>query len=203
MGNLASSRGSSWTRDRTRVSLCLLHWQVGSLPLAPPGKPSFQIQIVLNHSSSVLLHVFHLPWGTLCHLTSPFMLPLSLVHFVDWLFCYAINKTGRLMLQSLYFSMEFASSMYLYVSSPHFLWGFAQILPSPLPYLILHPPSGILLTPSWSILSIALNTRLEAEYIHSRLLFKDKHVNQVSKSNLEMLVSKCNHYSQEIAILRS
>ena len=23
------------------VSLCLLHWQAGSLPLAPPGKPHF------------------------------------------------------------------------------------------------------------------------------------------------------------------
>ena len=32
------SRGSSQLRDRTHVS-CFLHWQVGSLPLAPPGKP--------------------------------------------------------------------------------------------------------------------------------------------------------------------
>ena len=96
--------------------------------------------------------------------------------------------------QSLYFSMESASSMHLYVSFPHFLWGFAHTVSSPLPYLILHPPSGILLTPC-SILSIAL--------IHSRLFFKDKHVNQVSKSNLEMLVFRCLHYSQEIATLRS
>ena len=29
---------SFWPRDRTCVS-CLLHWQVGSLPLVPPGKP--------------------------------------------------------------------------------------------------------------------------------------------------------------------
>ena len=35
---IAISRGSSPPRDRTYVS-CLLHWQVGSLPLAPPGKP--------------------------------------------------------------------------------------------------------------------------------------------------------------------
>ena len=27
----------SWPRDGTRI-LCLLHWQVGSLPLSPPGK---------------------------------------------------------------------------------------------------------------------------------------------------------------------
>ena len=32
---MPSSRGSSWPRDRI---LCLLHWQVDSLPLAPPGK---------------------------------------------------------------------------------------------------------------------------------------------------------------------
>ena len=30
------SRGSSWPRDQT---LCLLHWQVDSLPLEPSGKP--------------------------------------------------------------------------------------------------------------------------------------------------------------------
>ena len=33
------SRGSSWLRDQTQVSLCLLHWQVGSLLLSLPGKP--------------------------------------------------------------------------------------------------------------------------------------------------------------------
>ena len=34
---MTSSRGSSRTRNRTRVA-CLLRWQVGSLPLAQPGK---------------------------------------------------------------------------------------------------------------------------------------------------------------------
>ena len=37
---VSSSRGSFQPRNRTHIS-CLLHWQVGSLPLAPPGKPSF------------------------------------------------------------------------------------------------------------------------------------------------------------------
>ena len=32
------SRGSSQPKGRTHL-LCLLHWQVGSLPLAPPGNP--------------------------------------------------------------------------------------------------------------------------------------------------------------------
>ena len=33
---ISSSRGSSQLRDRTHL-LCFLHWQVGSLPLAPLG----------------------------------------------------------------------------------------------------------------------------------------------------------------------
>ena len=36
--SMPSSRGSSWPRDWTHV-LCLLHWQMGSLPLATPGSP--------------------------------------------------------------------------------------------------------------------------------------------------------------------
>ena len=32
-----SSRGPS--RPRDQIHICVLHWQVGSLPLAPPGKP--------------------------------------------------------------------------------------------------------------------------------------------------------------------
>ena len=36
---MPSSRGSSWPRDWTHLSYVYLHWQVGSLPLEPPGKP--------------------------------------------------------------------------------------------------------------------------------------------------------------------
>ena len=36
---ISFSRGSSQSRDWTRISCVYLHWQVGSLPLAPPGKP--------------------------------------------------------------------------------------------------------------------------------------------------------------------
>ena len=35
---MPSSRGSSRLRGRTRVSLHLLDWQAGSLPLAPLGR---------------------------------------------------------------------------------------------------------------------------------------------------------------------
>ena len=38
VGSHSSSRGSSRLSDQTRDS-CLLPWQVGSLPLVPPGKP--------------------------------------------------------------------------------------------------------------------------------------------------------------------
>ena len=37
-----SSRGSSWLKNWTHIS-CLLHWQVGSLPLVPPGKSKVYI----------------------------------------------------------------------------------------------------------------------------------------------------------------
>ena len=41
--------------------LRLLHWQVGSLPLAPPGKPLFSLQILINcsFSQTVELHCAH------------------------------------------------------------------------------------------------------------------------------------------------
>ena len=57
-----SSRGSSWPRDRNCVSWVSLHWQAGSLRLAPPGKPSQQ----LNSSIQSLSRVwpFATPWIT-------------------------------------------------------------------------------------------------------------------------------------------
>ena len=50
---LPSFRGSSWCRDRTWVSLCLLHWQAGSIPLAPPGNTpkSMKANLLLLFSS--------------------------------------------------------------------------------------------------------------------------------------------------------
>ena len=37
---MPSSSGPSWPRDESCV-LCLLFWQMGSLPLAPPAKPLY------------------------------------------------------------------------------------------------------------------------------------------------------------------
>ena len=38
---MPSSKGSSLSKGSNWPLLCLLHWQVGSLPKAPPGKPGF------------------------------------------------------------------------------------------------------------------------------------------------------------------
>ena len=44
-------QGSSQPRDQTHISLCLLHWYVCSLPLAPLGKP---MHIIIYHT--IILH---------------------------------------------------------------------------------------------------------------------------------------------------
>ena len=45
---VSSSRGSSQPRDRTHASYVYLHWQAGSLPLVPPGKP-YLYKLMLTH----------------------------------------------------------------------------------------------------------------------------------------------------------
>ena len=46
---MSFSRGSSWSRDQTHITFHLLHWQVGSLPLVPPGKPRCSISGVCGY----------------------------------------------------------------------------------------------------------------------------------------------------------
>ena len=55
---MPSSRGSSWPRDGTQVS-CLLHWQVGSLPLHAAWETPFVFFCAceLSHFSCVQLFV--------------------------------------------------------------------------------------------------------------------------------------------------
>ena len=43
---VAISRGSSWTQRSNLCLLCLLHWQVNSLPVAPPGKQSSNLLLI-------------------------------------------------------------------------------------------------------------------------------------------------------------
>ena len=49
---ISSFRGSSWPRDQTT---CLMHWQAGSLPLAPPRKP--QHALLSAHKSGNGLNI--------------------------------------------------------------------------------------------------------------------------------------------------
>ena len=44
-----SSKGSSESRDQIHVSYVSMYWQVGSLPLASPGKPLSGIKLVLTY----------------------------------------------------------------------------------------------------------------------------------------------------------
>ena len=60
---ISSSKGSSQPRNRTRVSLCLLHWQVGALPLAPPGKPQVNFMACKLKSQLKLLEKTALSLG--------------------------------------------------------------------------------------------------------------------------------------------
>ena len=45
---MSSSRGPSLPRHQTHISLSCLHWQAGSLTLAPPGMPP--IDPILTHA---------------------------------------------------------------------------------------------------------------------------------------------------------
>ena len=62
---MLSFRGSSQPRYQTHIS-CLLHWQTGSLPLTPPGKPS-----------STLMAFFPTPRVAMS-LAKTFLFPVSL-----------------------------------------------------------------------------------------------------------------------------
>ena len=53
---MPSSRGIFPTQGSNPSLLCLLHWQTGSLPPAPPGKPIF----FLYYHVHVLYIIYHL-----------------------------------------------------------------------------------------------------------------------------------------------
>ena len=69
---MSSSRGSSPPRDQIHVS-CPLHWQVGSLPLAPPGKPHWKIEEVLAGDlwGPFILNIYDLGISSLTCLLAP------------------------------------------------------------------------------------------------------------------------------------
>ena len=54
--DISFSRGSSRPRDQTHDLLCLLHWQVGSLPAEPPGKPTYMHTFCIKFTKFLLIH---------------------------------------------------------------------------------------------------------------------------------------------------
>jgi len=71
---MLSSRGSFQPRDQTQVS-CLLHWQAGSLPLGPSGKPLFSKRLILSKSFLPCWKRDMGQWGTQNLLQMPTGLP--------------------------------------------------------------------------------------------------------------------------------
>ena len=68
---MSSSWGSAQPRDLARVSR-LLHWQVGSLPLAPSGKPLKQHNMCKSILHNDTLSLSHYQHGLCYDFTSPF-----------------------------------------------------------------------------------------------------------------------------------
>ena len=65
-----SSRGSSQPRNQNPPLLCLLHWQVGSLPLVPPGKPPYMhIYVCVCVCVCVYLYIYDIINNWLIYIT--------------------------------------------------------------------------------------------------------------------------------------
>ena len=73
---MPSSRGSSWPQDQIHIS-CLLHWQLGSFPLAPPEKFHMRLEMFTKFtlviiswcmlSEIIMLYTFNL-YSAACQL---------------------------------------------------------------------------------------------------------------------------------------
>ena len=59
-----SSRGSSWPRDQTPIAYISLHRQVGSSPLAPPGKSNIYTGYTYNYEMITITtpHTINIFW---------------------------------------------------------------------------------------------------------------------------------------------
>ena len=55
--------------------LCLLHWQAGSLPLAPPGKPSWFRRIIFHFFFSEMRSIISILKDYLFHLILSLLIP--------------------------------------------------------------------------------------------------------------------------------
>ena len=60
------------------MSLAFLHWQVGSLPLAPPRSPMFKVLLLFNHS---VVSDSVTPWTVTCQASFSFTISQSVLKF--------------------------------------------------------------------------------------------------------------------------
>ena len=70
---MLSSREPSRPRDQTRVSQCLLYWQLGSLPQAPPQRPIDSGQFSKSLPDSKLAEE-NITFGIVSHIRIPMCL---------------------------------------------------------------------------------------------------------------------------------
>ena len=93
---MPASRGSSPLRDWTHVSYCLLHWQAGSLQLAPPGKPGKDLPLSYFFSFLLLFLLSSLTFSLPAFLPPSLLssslsssLVLCFFHNRSWIFTYS------------------------------------------------------------------------------------------------------------------
>ena len=84
VGRHALLQGVSLTQGSNQHLLCLLHWQAGSLPLVPPGKPFLTVSSVQSLSP---VQLFLNPWtaarqASLCITNSRSLLKLMSIESV-------------------------------------------------------------------------------------------------------------------------
>ena len=81
---ISSSRASSRTRAQIHIS-CLLHWQVGSLPLVPPGGKKYYPSLNYQIRVLILILIAYSSFQFSCSVMSSSLWPHGLWH--AWLPC--------------------------------------------------------------------------------------------------------------------
>ena len=87
---MPSSRGSFWCRDWILHLLHLLHLQAGSLPLAPPGKPTNYLDLCYLSSKYLSFFYIHYYYWLIISLWSGnilYMILAILFHFIFYFGC--------------------------------------------------------------------------------------------------------------------
>ena len=100
MGCHALPQGVLPTQGSNLCLLCLLHWQVGSLPIVPPGKPAYEHRgtlflfkisryynifryIALEYKNASYLNLIEMKWHSFYFKPSWWVQEMECVHLVD------------------------------------------------------------------------------------------------------------------------